>query len=503
MVTINRAELITNRLKEYLESFSNKKNYEEIYNFINKVPELSNEFNCRADYFELKSEIKEITGNLIEIIQEIYKSLDTKKLLEIEDKYKQEFSNILNIKSLGIFNENIKQPNNFNDFISLINDKNNYPDIKNENDCFKYGKAFYFICFTACLIDKTGNHKEYDGNDQFIGYVNWDNVDISTLFTDFRLVADRLSEHKENCDKLKELAYKKPKDLDVISFYNFKKYCESIKVFYKSQNTNYDCLEINDINEITENVLKRLITFLEDNYLINNLYTTKELQQTEGNEDKQEIPTENINISLYMRKLNYIQENKSNQWGLSGELEDTIDDIYEFIINHPDLSEEFYKKLDENTNNPDVNKEFKDFYRYCEYIKNNKHNYHGGGFGAAPVIQAIKCAERDIIFRYYEIKSTSIFVLEQLKQFVNDAYPDSKTVTTNIINCNTQDEQGIDVSVLSPRQKQVYELLCKGYSDCEIASELKIKTTTVNSHNKEIFRRLDINDRRELIIKST
>lgn len=52
---------------------------------------------------------------------------------------------------------------------------------------------------------------------------------------------------------------------------------------------------------------------------------------------------------------------------------------------------------------------------------------------------------------------------------------------------------------LSERENQVVELLIKGYSDKEIASELKISTYTVNDHIKNVYRKHDVHSRFELV----
>ncbi len=52
---------------------------------------------------------------------------------------------------------------------------------------------------------------------------------------------------------------------------------------------------------------------------------------------------------------------------------------------------------------------------------------------------------------------------------------------------------------LSPKEKEVYELLCKGLSNKEIGLNLFIETNTVKSHTAKIYRKLNVNSRDELI----
>lgn len=54
---------------------------------------------------------------------------------------------------------------------------------------------------------------------------------------------------------------------------------------------------------------------------------------------------------------------------------------------------------------------------------------------------------------------------------------------------------------LSSREKQIAELIISGKSDKDIAEELFISLGTVASHNKKIFKKLDVHSRVELMNK--
>ena len=54
---------------------------------------------------------------------------------------------------------------------------------------------------------------------------------------------------------------------------------------------------------------------------------------------------------------------------------------------------------------------------------------------------------------------------------------------------------------LSSREKQIAELMISGKSDKEIAEELFISPGTVASHNKKIFKKLEVHSRVELMNK--
>ena len=54
---------------------------------------------------------------------------------------------------------------------------------------------------------------------------------------------------------------------------------------------------------------------------------------------------------------------------------------------------------------------------------------------------------------------------------------------------------------LSSREKQIAELMISGKSDKDIAEELFISPGTVASHNKKIFKKLEVHSRVELMNK--
>ncbi len=55
-----------------------------------------------------------------------------------------------------------------------------------------------------------------------------------------------------------------------------------------------------------------------------------------------------------------------------------------------------------------------------------------------------------------------------------------------------------NISSLTPRENQVLALLKNGYTDKQISKELHISPKTVHNHTTNIFRKLNINSRRQL-----
>lgn len=57
------------------------------------------------------------------------------------------------------------------------------------------------------------------------------------------------------------------------------------------------------------------------------------------------------------------------------------------------------------------------------------------------------------------------------------------------------------VTELSPRERQVFMLLLKGTSRNDIANQLKLSSHTITDYIKEIYRKLDVSSRPELLLK--
>ena len=56
----------------------------------------------------------------------------------------------------------------------------------------------------------------------------------------------------------------------------------------------------------------------------------------------------------------------------------------------------------------------------------------------------------------------------------------------------------VQQSNLTDREKQILELLVKGYSYKEIAASINISVETLNTHVKNIYRKLNVHSRGEL-----
>jgi len=73
-------------------------------------------------------------------------------------------------------------------------------------------------------------------------------------------------------------------------------------------------------------------------------------------------------------------------------------------------------------------------------------------------------------------------------------------ITESEIFSETEWEELLSELSLSPRQAQVVKCLLSGYSDKQIAFELRLSKATVRTHMERLFGRLGVQDRTELVL---
>ncbi|NMB97192.1 MAG: helix-turn-helix transcriptional regulator [Clostridiaceae bacterium] len=80
-------------------------------------------------------------------------------------------------------------------------------------------------------------------------------------------------------------------------------------------------------------------------------------------------------------------------------------------------------------------------------------------------------------------------------------YTSNQSVSNFIKKFSFGEEEKIKfVSSLTPREKDVYLLLIEGFTLKEIAKQLGLKYSTVNTHMTQIYRKLKVKSKAELII---
>ncbi|MBD0379511.1 helix-turn-helix transcriptional regulator [Paenibacillus sp. WST5] len=107
-------------------------------------------------------------------------------------------------------------------------------------------------------------------------------------------------------------------------------------------------------------------------------------------------------------------------------------------------------------------------------------------------------AKEGIHFDYDGTTPTPLYVIDtrgnKLKHFLN-----KMIASFGLLEEDKHEDEGL--IALSDREKEVVELLVKGYTNLEIAGSLYISEITVKKHLSNIFRKLDVKNRTQLINK--
>jgi DNA-binding NarL/FixJ family response regulator len=95
-------------------------------------------------------------------------------------------------------------------------------------------------------------------------------------------------------------------------------------------------------------------------------------------------------------------------------------------------------------------------------------------------------------------------ILDAIEAVVNGEWPMNGMIAARILDCFQHMQKRnseIEELHLTSREKEILNLLIKGYSYKEIAAALFISVETLNSHIKNIYRKLDVHSRSELAAK--
>ena len=102
----------------------------------------------------------------------------------------------------------------------------------------------------------------------------------------------------------------------------------------------------------------------------------------------------------------------------------------------------------------------------------------------------------------YILKKTSPFKLfEAINDVMEGGAPMSPTIARRVLQSFEIKSSG-QLYHLTPREKEVLQLLTKGYSIKNIAAELKISFDTARTHLKNIYNKLHVNCGKEAISKA-
>jgi len=99
-------------------------------------------------------------------------------------------------------------------------------------------------------------------------------------------------------------------------------------------------------------------------------------------------------------------------------------------------------------------------------------------------------ASRDLVTAINAVRSNKTFFTAKVAQMVLDGYLDKKPAKVEVESAKTR---------LTPRQREIVQLLAEGKSSKEVAVELGLSVKTAETHRANIMRRLDCHSVSELV----
>lgn len=75
----------------------------------------------------------------------------------------------------------------------------------------------------------------------------------------------------------------------------------------------------------------------------------------------------------------------------------------------------------------------------------------------------------------------------------------AKALVTDYVSRSISEPESYSLEVLTPREREVLEMLAKGYSNEEIANQFSISRHTVARHRENLMRKLELHSRSELV----
>ena len=92
-------------------------------------------------------------------------------------------------------------------------------------------------------------------------------------------------------------------------------------------------------------------------------------------------------------------------------------------------------------------------------------------------------------------------LIKSLKQVCSGGSPMSGYIARKVVQFFRQDRHAPGVEVLTSRERQVLELLARGYLYKEIMVSLGITMSTVNAHVRNIYEKLQVHSRTQAVIR--
>jgi two-component system, NarL family, nitrate/nitrite response regulator NarL len=116
---------------------------------------------------------------------------------------------------------------------------------------------------------------------------------------------------------------------------------------------------------------------------------------------------------------------------------------------------------------------------------------------------ALRCGAKGVIQREWPIQQIPVAIRKVTKGGVWLERTVAEKVLENLLNSReTPDPEAHKIATLTQRERQVIDLICKGFKNKAISDELHISEATVSHHLTSIYRKLEVVDRTSLVIYS-
>lgn len=126
--------------------------------------------------------------------------------------------------------------------------------------------------------------------------------------------------------------------------------------------------------------------------------------------------------------------------------------------------------------------------------------------GTVPFLAFTVLTKRDDVTRMFEAgvagyivkTSEEDEVIEAIESALAGGRPVSSEVAGHLLDINEDVAEDSGIERLTPREREVTELIARGYTYRECAARLKMSVKTLENHMDHIFRKLEVQSRHEL-----
>ncbi len=116
---------------------------------------------------------------------------------------------------------------------------------------------------------------------------------------------------------------------------------------------------------------------------------------------------------------------------------------------------------------------------------------------------ALRCGAKGVIQREWPIQQIPVAIRKVTRGGVWLERTVAERVLENMVTAReTEDPEAHKIAALTPREREVIDLICQGFRNKSISDSLHISGATVSHHLTSIYRKLEVDDRTSLVIYS-